>query len=576
MKKHLLVKIFLLGIGIFNYLYVIAKDEKREFAKSLESMLTRGPGGKSDEASLNKNARGSKESSSQLEKALPKDAKERDGSFSRAAAQLDRMVQSFNPRKKGQEVSVPVKSETKNIKGRDKSKTLTEDDADRLAREKKLDKIDGNKLKAARAFADKRNSLIEKVEALFLQKPELKPAIAQNAYLSGKEKKLAVGATVQGGADFHKILEGDMSKLPQLSAKPTKEEKQAYKESLHDMSWFLFNAAAKNDKGKGDKGMASGMILLDGPQAANYHQYIKNYVEAVSPYPRGKLIGLDKSASGAYERESSHFNGCRKSSYGIDLDAPIITRPAADGKPNYKTHLHVGQLDDGRVFIKFEQYGLGKQEFLAHAGGYVTKDLIPNLKTKFKGTDEQKEKSIQQLLDTGEIKNQAHNRIATQELESAAKANPVKEAEVSKASSLQRGEKWPKGYNPLFESMLKDKGVPQSEVKEIMKEVKTYGFQAMHKYGQEKGLEVTDKDGNKHDFVTALEKKYGPDVKNKFFNEVILKTDDLKKDAQGYHQALNDQKTDQVNQEPKRKPVADKTSNATVKVETFQAVNPQN
>lgn len=536
MRKFLLHRIVLVGLGIFCCLNVLSAKEQTTFGR----LIGYGKSQKSKEAheperekAIERHEVSRRDLAGGVGVLPPVNSREGQG----------KNEQVSNPdRKRKRVVGDEVEGESKPKKAKlisKEKKPLTEDEADRLAKEKKLDNIDRKKLERTRALADKRSPLIERVQALFSNKPELKPIVAQNTYLSGKEKDLAVAATLKGGADMHKILTGNIESLPKLSDKPTKEEKQAYKESLHDMSWFLFNAAAKKDTGTGNKGMASGMILLDGPGAEYFHKYVENYVKAVSPYPSGKLIGLDKSGSGAYERESSHFNNCRKTSYGIDLDTPVITQPDGKGKPNYKSHLHVGQMEDGRVFVKFEQYGLGKEEFLAHAGGFVTKDLIPKLRAKFKGADEQKEKSIQQLLNTGEIKHPEHNTIANQELEIAAKTHPIGEPEVRKASSLQRGEKWPKGYNPLFESMLHEKGVPQNEIKDIMKEVKTYGFQAMHKHGQEKGLEITDKDGNKHNFVEVLEKKYGPDVKNRFFNEVVLTDKDLKKDAKNYHNALS-------------------------------------
>jgi hypothetical protein len=538
MRKFLLRRVALLSLGIFYCLNVLSAKEQTMFGK----LIGYGKSPKSKEVSESGGENAVERHSVSRSglaggvRPLPFEFIPRGQGIDGQASNLDRK----RKRVEGDDEEGKSKSKKAKLISKEK-KPLTEDEANRLAQEKKLDNINRKKLERTRALADKRSPLIDKIKELIEQNPNIKPTVAHNTYLQGKEKDLATAATIQGGAHFHKILQGDLAALPQLSAKPTKEEKQAYKESLHDMSWFLFNAAAKQDKGKGDKGMSSGMILLDGPQAAHYHNYIKNYVEAVSPYPQGKLIGLDKSGSGAYERESSHFNNCRKTSYGIDLDTPIITRPDVKGKLSYKTHLHVGQLEDGRVFVKFEQYGLGKQEFLAHAEGFLVKDLIPKLKAKFKGTDEQKEKSIQQLLATGEIKNPEHNTVANQELEIAAKTHPIGEPEVIKASSLQRGEKWPKGYNPLFESMLHEKGVPQNEIKDIMKDVKTYGLQAMHKYGQEKGLEITDKEGNKHNFVEVLEKKYGSDVKNKFFNEVVLTDKDLKKDAKDYHNALNTQ-----------------------------------
>lgn len=469
--------------------------------------------------------------------------------------ETDRHIEKRDVLKRSNSFTSSQEERSRKTPSKEAQSLSSTDDAKRLAQEKKLDSIDKSKLKAARAQANRRIELIDQVKSLFSKNPNLKPTIAENTYLHGKEKDIAIAATMKGGDHFHNVLSGNLDALPKLSEKPTKQEKAAYKEALHDMSWYLFNTAAKKDSGKGDKGMASGMILLEGPEATHYHKYIENYVKKVSPYPEGKLIGLDKFESGAYERESSHFNGCRKTSYGIDLDAPVITRPDAKGNPSFKSHLHVGQLEDGRVFVKFERYGLGKKEFLDHAGGFVTKDLIPKLKAKFKGDDELKEKSIRQLLDTGEIKHSENNAIANHEIETSIKANPklAEEPEGKKSSlSLQRGEKWPKGYNALFESSLKEKGVSEEEIKTIMKDVKAYGLQAMHKHGNEKGLEITHPEtGEKVSFSESLEKKYGPDVKNKFFNEVVLNTADLKAHAESYHQALKESKSNDTATEQK-------------------------
>lgn len=136
---------------------------------------------------------------------------------------------------------------------------------------------------------------------------------------------------------LHRATQGDEFINRQLSNPASYDHmsKAELMDAIANVQWALYKQAIIKDP----EGFTSGMI-----QVNDAHQELFNLLKKAGPYSRA----------------STHFEGVRNESYGLDFDQPIL--------PNGRKTILFGTTKNGTTFMKYEFHGFDTiADKLAHA-----------------------------------------------------------------------------------------------------------------------------------------------------------------------------------------------------------------
>lgn len=188
-----------------------------------------------------------------------------------------------------------------------------------------------------------------------------------NLQALAKKNGLPFSRDALNSKEYGLYLKAEYVRDHTINPKILEEYLNAYQTTIVQVQWHLYSKAILVDKA-----FHGGMITFKDPQSYMFN-LLDTYAELISP--NYKNVGVLRSLfkTGAYNRESSHWDGQRArdgKNFGID----ILSK---DGKslpilPGNNPHLLFGERTNGMTFVKWEEHGTSLQNGgLSHALSFI-------------------------------------------------------------------------------------------------------------------------------------------------------------------------------------------------------------
>ena len=156
-------------------------------------------------------------------------------------------------------------------------------------------------------------------------------------------------------------------------------DQEAYLNAIIDLLWFYYNIAV--DK---NQAFSEGTFVLQ-DQDGRIYKFLLDYVRMVNPDALRMVpaFGYPKNIYLAYARRSTHFPAEQDNyrQYGIDIRFANFSPQFL--LPTHKSHLLFGRISKDLVYIKMEDFGVCRDQYVPHSSEYII-SLLRKIKPSLK------------------------------------------------------------------------------------------------------------------------------------------------------------------------------------------------